>query len=190
MELIKPMTIINSYVFHAEIKYLTVMEFKEKFMTIEKNSVVSMHYKLTDDKGELIDESKENPLQYLHGTNSLIPGLEKELTGKSAGDRIQVTVKPEEAYGQVASKLITTLPLNTFEGVDKVEVGMEFEATGETGEMMVVRVDEINGEEVTINGNHPLAGMTLSFDVNVVDVRTATDEELNHGHAHDGSHHN
>ncbi len=159
-------------------------------MKISGTCVVSMHYKLTDSKGVLLDQSSDDPLTYLHGTNSLIPGLEKELEGKSAGDKLQVTVPPEEAYGEIAPQLIQKLPKNIFNGVENIEVGMEFEATGTDGHIMVVRVEDVQGDEVTVNGNHPLAGKTLNFDVNVVEVREATEEELDHGHAHgDGGHH-
>ena len=158
-------------------------------MKITDKSIVSMHYKLTDDKGILLDQSNETPLTYMHGTGSLISGLEKELEGKSQGDKIQVTVGPDDAYGQIAPQLIQKLPLNIFEGVDKVEVGMEFQATGADGNVMVVRVEGVQGEEVTINGNHPLAGKTLKFDVNILEVREATSEELEHGHAHGGEGH-
>jgi len=162
---------------------------KETIMKISGKCVVSMDYKLTDNGGALLDASPEGqPLMYIHGTNSLIPGLEKELEGKSAGDQLQVTVSPEDAYGPVTPQLIQTLPLSTFQGVEKVEEGMEFEATGENGHIMIVRVEKVQGEEVTINGNHPLAGMTLNFDVKVVDVREATEDELDHGHVHAGDH--
>jgi FKBP-type peptidyl-prolyl cis-trans isomerase SlyD len=160
-------------------------------MNIGEKSVVSIHYKLTDDKGEVIDQSSDQPLSYIHGVGSLIPGLEKELEGKLAGDKVKTTIKPEEGYGQYIPELVEKLPRSTFEGVDKIEVGMEFHASNEQGETMIVRVEEINGDEITINGNHPLAGMTLNFDVEVVEVREATKEELDHGHAHGphGHHH-
>jgi FKBP-type peptidyl-prolyl cis-trans isomerase SlyD len=159
-------------------------------MNIKEKCVVSMHYKLTDDAGQLLDESQEQPLLYIHGTNSLIPGLEKQLDGKTKGDQVNVTVPPEEGYGPVMPQLIQNLPKSTFQGVEDIEVGMEFEASNENSEKMIVRVDAINGEEITINGNHPLAGITLNFDVNIVDVRVASEEELSHGHVHgDGGHH-
>lgn len=159
-------------------------------MTIEEKRVVTMHYKLTDDEGQLLDESQDNPLLYIHGTNSLIPGLEKQLEGKSSGDKITATVLPEEGYGPVMPQLIQNLPKETFQGVENIEVGMEFEASNENDEKMIVRVEAVDGEEITINGNHPLAGKTLNFDVNIVDVREASEEELSHGHVHgEGGHH-
>jgi len=158
-------------------------------MTISEKCVVSMHYKLTDESGQLLDESRDQPLLYVHGTNSLIPGLEKQLDGKTIGDQITASVPPEEGYGPVMPQLIQNLPKSTFQGVDEIKVGMEFEASNENSEKMIVRVEAIEGEEVTINGNHPLAGKTLNFDVNIVDVREASEEELSHGHAHgEGGH--
>lgn len=158
-------------------------------MNIIDKCVVSMHYKLTDDKGQLIDASTDNPLVYIHGTGTLIPGLEKELIGKTSGDEVKVTVSPEEAYGPIIPQLIQSLPMDTFQGVENVEVGMEFEASNENDEKMIVRIEAINEDDVTINGNHPLAGKTLKFDVNIVEVRDATEEELSHGHVHgEGGH--
>lgn len=158
-------------------------------MTIEDKRVVTMHYKLTDDSGQLLDESQDNPLLYIHGTNSLIPGLEKQLEGKTIGDKITTSVPPEEGYGPVMPQLIQNLPKDTFQGVENIEVGMEFEASNENDEKMIVRVEAIDGEEITINGNHPLAGKTLNFDVDIVDVREASEEELGHGHVHgEGGH--
>jgi len=153
-------------------------------VNIKEKCVVSMHYKLTDETGQLIDASEDQPLLYIHGTNSLIPGLEKQLDGKVKGDQIIAKVAPEEGYGPVMPQLIQNLPLSTFQGVEKIEVGMEFEASNDNNEKMIVRVDAVDGEEITINGNHPLAGKTLNFDVNIVDVREASEEELSHGHVH------
>lgn len=160
-------------------------------MNIKENSVVSIHYTLTDEEGEVIDKSEDQPLSYIHGIGSLIPGLEKELEGKKAGDKLKATIAPEEGYGHYVEELIEKLPRSTFEGVEDIEIGMEFHAHNEEGESMVVRVEEINGDEITINGNHPLAGMTLNFDVEVVEVREASKEELDHGHVHGphGHHH-
>lgn len=158
-------------------------------MIIAEKCVVSMHYKLTDESGQLIDESKDQPLLYVHGTNSLIPGLEKQLDGKGKGDQVKVTVSPEEGYGPVMPQLIQNLPKDTFQGVDEIQVGMEFEASNENDEMMIVRVEAIEDDEITINGNHPLAGKTLNFDVNILDIREASEEELSHGHVHgEGGH--
>lgn len=160
-------------------------------MKIEGKCVVSIDYKLRDEAGEILDASGSgDPLVYLHGVGALVSGLENELTGKSKGDNIRVKVAPSEGYGEVMPQLIQKLPRETFQGVENVEVGMEFEATGEGGHIMVVRVEKIEGDEITINGNHPLAGMTLDFEVGVTDVREASEEELEHGHVHGaGGHH-
>ncbi|MDC7235890.1 MAG: peptidylprolyl isomerase [Spirochaetales bacterium] len=161
-------------------------------MTISENSVVSIDYILRNKKGDVIDASGNGePLVYLHGTGALIPGLENELAGKKAGDKLTVTVEPKDGYGEHMPQLIQKLPRENFQGVETLEVGMEFEATGANGHIMVVRIDEIEGDEVTINGNHPLAGMTLEFEVGIADVREATAEEIEHGHVHgeQGHHH-
>lgn len=159
-------------------------------MTIAEKCVVSMHYKLTDESGQLLDESQDQPLTYIHGTNSLIRGLEKRLDGKIKGDQVTASVPAEEGYGPVMPQLIQKLPKDTFQGVEEIEVGMEFEASNDNDEKMIVRVDAIEGEEIIINGNHPLAGKTLNFDVNIVDVRVASEEELSHGHVHGEGGHN
>lgn len=153
-------------------------------MKISENCVVSINYTLEDDNGNLLDKSEEQPLAYIHGTGSLISGLEKELEGKTSGDNIKVVVEPKDAYGEYRPQLIQTVSKEMFQGVEKVEPGMQFEARGADNETMVVRVDEVEGNNVTINGNHPLAGVALNFDVEVVDVREASDEELEHGHVH------
>lgn len=153
-------------------------------MNISEKCIVSIDYTLTDNEGNLLDKSEDGPLSYLHGRGNLIPGLEKELEGKTAGDKLNVTIAPEDAYGEFQPQLIQEVSKDMFQGVEKVEPGMQFEARGADDQTMIVRIDKVEGEKVTINGNHPLAGVTLTFDVNVVDVREATEEELEHGHAH------
>ena len=154
-------------------------------MTITAQKVVTIHYVLTNNDNEVLDSSEgKDPLTYLHGAGGLIPGLEKELEGKSAGDDLNVTVEPSEAYGEQNPGLVQQVPLSAFEGVPKVEPGMQFNTSGPNGQAMLITVTEVQGEQVTIDGNHPLAGVTLNFAVNVVDVRDATAEELEHGHAH------
>ena len=150
---------------------------------IENNSVVTIHYIVKDQStGELIDEStKEAPLEYLHGSGMIIPGLEDALTGKKTGEKFEVTVSSEQAYGETSDELIQTVEKSAFGDLDSIEVGMTFEAEMETGELYPITIDQINGEEITINANHPLAGKDLSFDVEVVSVREATKEELEQG---------
>jgi len=153
-------------------------------MIVEKNRVVSIDYKLTDSDGEIIDSSEgAEPLVYLHGNSNLIPGLEKELEGKKAGDKITCVVGAAEAYGDFDENLVFSVKKSNFAEPDKIEEGMQFEAHGEDG-ARVVTVVSIEGDNVRVDANHPLAGEDLHFDVAVVDVREATAEELSHGHVH------
>lgn len=152
---------------------------------IGNNSVVSIHYELTDDEGTVMDSSRgHEPLAYLHGAGNIIPGLEQALNGKSVNDSLQVRVEPAEGYGEIIPELIQVVPLAAFQGVDTVEVGMSFEAEAPSGEVQRVVIKDVEGDQVTIDANHPLAGMALNFDVDVVSVREATEEEIAHGHVH------
>ena len=154
-------------------------------MKIADKSVVSIHFKLTNEQGEVLDSSEGNdPLVYMHGTHSLISGLERELNGKTAGDKLDVTVQPEEGYGNVNPELVQEVPHSAFEGVEDIQPGMQFEATNPEGHRQLITVEEIKDSGVTINANHPLAGQVLHFNVSVEEVREATAEELEHGHAH------
>ena len=158
-------------------------------MDIADKSVVTIHYKLSDADGNIIDSSEgKDPLVYMHGTKSLIPGLEKELEGKTAGDRMKVTVQPEDGYGTVNPDLIQEVPHSAFQGVDNIQVGMQFEAKSPQGQKHLITVQEIGENSITVNGNHPLAGQVLYFDISVEDVREATEEEIAHGHAHGPGH--
>ena len=148
-------------------------------MNIQDNRVATFHYKLTDDNGVLISASPEdNPLVYMHGSGAIIPGLEKELTGKSEGDTFSVTVLPEEGYGEKHEELITVLKREVFSGIDEIAPGMQFQAQDDQGNIQVVTVQAVDGDNVTIDRNHPLAGMKLNFEVTVVSVREASDKEL------------
>ncbi len=154
-------------------------------LLIGENTVVSMHYKLTDNSGEVLDSSEgAQPLNYLHGAGNIIPGLEQALVGKTEGDSLQVEVKPEDAYGEVRPDMIQKVPRDAFQGVESIEPGMAFEARGEGGAPQRIVVKEVSGDEITVDANHPLAGVELNFDVQVVSVRAATDEEIAHGHVH------
>ena len=159
-------------------------------MQISDQKVVHIHYTLTNDDGEVLDSSEgHGPLAYIHGMGNLIPGLENALNGKTAGDKLNVSVAPEEAYGLRDEELIQTVPKSAFQGVQSIEPGMQFHAESPEG-MQLVTVVEVNGDEVVLDGNHPMAGMTLHFDVEVGEVREATSEELDHGHVHGpGGHH-
>ncbi|GAB2637957.1 peptidylprolyl isomerase [Vibrio panuliri] len=155
-------------------------------MKIEKNVVVSLAYQVKLEDGAVVDQSTvEAPLDYLHGNNNLISGLEKALEGKEAGDKFEVTVAPEEAYGEHSDELVQRVPANVFHGVDQVEVGMRFLADTDQGPIPV-EVTEVDGDEVVVDGNHMLAGQTLTFEVEVVALREATAEEIEHGHIHQG----
>ena len=154
-------------------------------LLIGDNLVVSMHYKLTDSDGNVIDSSEgAEPLAYLHGAGNIIPGLEKALVGKVEGDSLQVEIAPEEGYGEVMQELIQTVDKGMFQGVETVEPGMGFESQAPDGSVHHIVVKEVDGDQVTIDGNHPLAGVQLHFDVEIVGVRVPSEEEISHGHAH------
>ncbi len=159
-------------------------------MNIANNCVASFHYTLTDGTGKVLDSSDgQEPLSYLHGAGNIIPGLERALVGKSVGDKLNVAVPAAEAYGERDASMVQELPSSMFSGVDQIEVGMEFHAETEHG-LQVVTVVAVEEGQVTIDGNHPLAGVDLNFDVEVTEVREATEEEVAHGHAHGaGGHH-
>lgn len=153
-------------------------------MKIEKNHVVAINYTLKDDQGTVLDTSSgQEPLYYIQGLGHIIPGLENALEGKAKGDELKVTVKPGEAYGELNNELIQTVAKEQFGGIDPLEVGMQFEVETDVGPI-IVAIEKIEGEEITVNGNHPLAGKTLHFEVQVDSVRNATKEELEHGHVH------
>lgn len=154
-------------------------------LMIGDNLVVSIHYRLTDNDGNVIDSSEDmEPLTYLHGVGNLIPGLEKELVGKVENDAFIVKVLPAEGYGEVMEELIESVPKVAFQGVDNIEAGMFFEAKNTNGEMQRIVVKKVEVDMITVDGNHPLAGVELNFDINIVSVREATKEEIAHGHVH------
>lgn len=157
-------------------------------MQITQHKVVTIDYTLSDANGELIDSSKgSHPLAYIHGIGAMIPGLEQALEGKAPGDHIEVQVQPADAYGDRDPSLVQVVPRSAFGG-EAVEVGMHYRASSEQG-TRIISVTQIEGDEVTVDGNHPLAGITLNFNVDVVDVRDASAEEIEHGHVHDPSGH-
>ena len=154
-------------------------------LVIGTNTVVSVKYTLTNDAGEILDRSEDSkPMQYLHGAGNIIPGLEKAMVGKGQGDAFQVRVEPAEAYGDVDPEGIRIIEKKAFEGVESVEPGMVFEAQAPDGKSQRIVVKKVEGENVTIDINHPLAGVALNFDIEVVSVRESTEEERTHGHAH------
>ena len=158
-------------------------------MQIAKNNVATINYRLSDRQGKLIDESTDrDPVVYLHGVGNLVPGLERALEGKSKGDSLSVVVPPEDGFGERDDALVQEVPRDRFEA-DSIEVGMQFQARTPAG-VRVFRVVDIKDDTVRVDGNHELAGETLHFDVQVLDVRAALPEEIEHGHAHGpGGHH-
>jgi FKBP-type peptidyl-prolyl cis-trans isomerase SlyD len=160
-------------------------------MQIADNTVVILDYTVTNPEGDLIDSSSETgePLTYLHGSGNIVPGLEQALTGRRVGDSFQITVPPEEGYGERHDELVQVVSRDQFVGIDDMEVGMQFQTEAD-GEVHVVTVTALEGDEVVVDANHPLAGETLVFDVTVLEVRPATAEEIQHGHVHGaGGHH-
>ncbi len=159
-------------------------------MLIANQHVVAIDYTLSNDAGEVIDSSAgAEPLVYLHGAGNIIAGLENALVGKTVGDELEVSIEPEDAYGEYSAELITNLGRDMFEGVEELEVGMQFHASAPDGGMQIVTIRDIDGDQVTIDGNHPLAGQQLNFKVKVISVRAASEEELAHGHVHgEGGH--
>jgi FKBP-type peptidyl-prolyl cis-trans isomerase SlyD len=153
-------------------------------MQISANKVVSIDYTLTNAQGEVIDSSSgRGPMAYLQGHQNIIPGLESALEGKVAGDSLTVTVAPAEAYGERDDSLRHAVPRKMFEDADQIQVGMQFHTMGDHGPQIVTVVG-VDSEHVTVDANHPLAGETLTFDVTIVEVREASEEEQAHGHVH------
>ena len=156
-------------------------------MIIEEHAVVLIHYVLTNDDKEVLDSSEgQDPLAYLHGTGHLVPGLEAQLLGKAAGDKLDVTVQPGDGYGEYNDELVQTVTDLVIEGVESIEPGMQFQGSSESssaGETTFTVVSVEDGE-VTIDGNHALAGVTLHFAVDIIEVRDPTAEELEHRHVH------
>ncbi|MER2493115.1 peptidylprolyl isomerase [Catenovulum sediminis] len=153
-------------------------------MKIEANTVVSMHYQVKNADGEQIDSSKGGePLAFIHGKGFLIKGLEDQLAGKEAGDKFACTIEPAQAYGEYHEELSQKLPADVFDHIEEIHEGMHLRADTDQGQQSVI-ITKIEDGFVTVDGNHPLAGLTLEFDVEVVEVRAATEEELAHGHVH------
>jgi FKBP-type peptidyl-prolyl cis-trans isomerase SlyD len=153
-------------------------------MNVAKDKVVSIDYTLTGKDGQLIDTSQgRGPLEYLHGAGNIIPGLEQALEGKAQGEQVNVSVPPEHAYGTRDDRMVQAVPRAAFQGAQEIRPGMQFQAQTNGGPRLITVV-AVAGDQVTIDANHPLAGQTLNFDVNVVGVREATQEELSHGHVH------
>lgn len=154
-------------------------------MTIAQNKIVTIHYNLMDaDSGSVIESSdKRPPMSYLHGANNIIPGLEKALEGKSVGDKIEVTIAPEDGYGKHNEQGVHRMPIDTLEAMDRIEVGMILTTETDNGPAKL-QIIEVTETEIVVDANHPLAGVTLLFKVSVEGIRDATDEEKEDGQAH------
>ncbi len=158
-------------------------------MKIEKNRVVGIHYTLTDNDGKVLDSSIGNqPLLYLHGNGNLIPGLENALEGKRKNDRMNVKVEPELGYGEFDENMIFEVNRSQFDYSGEIKKGMQFQMHTDHGHQ-VVTVSKIEGDVIVLDGNHPLAGQELNFDVEVTEVREASSDEISHGHVHHHGHH-
>ncbi len=159
-------------------------------MQIAQDTVVLVRYTLRNDAGDILDSSADGePLAYVHGSGSLVPGFERALDGRKAGDKLSFEVPPTDGYGLHEAELVQEVPRSAFEGIANLDVGMQFHAQSNQGPHTVT-VTKIDGDRITVDGNHPLAGQTLHFEVEVADVRAATGEELAHGHVHGpGGHH-
>lgn len=155
-------------------------------MIVSRNSVVSFHYTLRDSEGNTLDSSSgHDAFAYIQGGQQIVPGLEQQMEGKKAGDKFNAVVSPEMGYGEFNKDLLQRVPLDRFQG-QKVEPGMQFQAGGHG----IFTVREVVDGHALLDGNHPLAGVTLNFEVEIMDVREATVEELDHGHVHGpGGHH-
>ena len=154
-------------------------------MQVAEKKVVSMQYTLTNDAGEVLDQSQSGePLTYLHGAGNIIPGLEKELTDKQVGDKFTVKVSPEDGYGERDNDRVEDVPREMFPEDQEIEPGMMFHAQGPNGETITVTVVDVNEQTVKIDSNHALAGVELNFDVEVIGIREAEEVELEHGHVH------
>ncbi|MES9869918.1 MAG: peptidylprolyl isomerase [Sedimenticola sp.] len=155
-------------------------------MQIEKYRAVVLNYTARDDSGEVIDSSEvDGPIRYIHGTEDLIPGLENALEGHEQGEKLSVDVPVADAYGPRDDKLVEAVPRANFEGVSNISPGMKFQTEMDDGTPMIVTVTAVDDKHVTVDGNHPLAGKNLHFELEIVEVRDATSEEIEHGHVHE-----
>jgi len=153
-------------------------------MLIANDKVVSIHYTLTNKDGNVIDTSDgREPLTYIQGKQNIIPGLENALAGKDVGDKVNVTVPPAEAYGEKSLEMIQEIPRSAFGDIQDLQPGMQFQMQSPNGPVMIT-ITNVADDKVVVDGNHPLAGESLTFDVEIMEIREATEEELSHGHVH------
>jgi FKBP-type peptidyl-prolyl cis-trans isomerase SlyD len=156
-------------------------------MNVQTDSVVTIAYTLRNEEGTVLDSSGENgSIAYLHGHQNIVPGLESALAGKAVGESVNAEVQPDEGYGERREDLVFSVPRDRMPENEELTAGMQFRAQAAEGQDLVVTLVDVGEEEVTLDGNHPLAGETLHFDVKIEEIREATPEEIEHGHVHDG----
>lgn len=153
-------------------------------MKISNNAIATIDYTLKDDDGNILDQSTDGDFAYLHNGRNIIPGLEKALLEKESGDELNVTIQPADGYGERDLALIQRIPRDNFPPDVEIQQGMQFQGQSPDGHVSIVTVTDIDGDTIVADGNHPLAGKTLHFEVKVIDVREASQEELDHGHVH------
>ena len=160
-----------------------------KLTAVKKDRVISLKFVLKDEQGEVLDQSDETgPLEYLHGANDVIPGLEKALEGHKLGEQLKVVIPPSDAYGEYEVSLVDEVSRDQFPGIDDIKPGMQFQTQMDDGAPMIIHVTAVDDDKVVVDGNHPLAGMTLVFEVTIKGIRQACSDEIEHGHVHaDGS---
>ena len=160
-------------------------------MTIQAQKVVTLNYTLRDQAGAIIDQSHDGSFCYLHGANNIIPGLENALNSRNKGDKFEITIQPADAYGEYNPALTQVVTRDMFENSDDMIVGMQFHAQSDDGGFIAITVTSIEGDNITVDGNPPLAGVALYYDVSVMDIRDASAEEISHNHVHGahGHHH-
>ena len=164
-------------------------DYMGQITTVRKGRVVGLSYVLSDENGEMLDQSEKNqPLEYLHGSGDIIPGLEKALEGRKLGETLKVVIPPADAYGEYEVSLVDEVSRDQFPGIEDIQPGMQFQTTMDDGAPMVINVTAVDEDKVVVDGNHPLAGVTLVFEVEIVGIREASNAEIEHGHVHHGGH--
>lgn len=157
--------------------------------TVKKGRVVSLNFVLKDENGEMLDQSEPGqPLEYLHGYHDVIPGLEKALENRKLNESLKVVIPPAEAYGEYEVSLVDEVSRDQFPGIEDIQPGMQFQTTMDDGAPMIINVTAVDENSIVVDGNHPLAGVTLVFEVEIAGIREAGKEEIEHGHVHHGGH--
>ncbi len=158
-------------------------------MKVANHTVVKIHYTLKDNDGEVIDSSSgQDPLEYIHGIGVLLGKLENDILGRGAGDKISSRISAKDGYGERIDDLVQTVPADDLAHINDLHIGMTLQTEAPSGEIMNLTITSMDPESITLDANHPLAGTDLNFDVEIISVRPATAEELEHGHVHNGEH--